>query len=38
MVLVMRLIILLLALFTSPALACGTDTDCMVAERSYRNA
>lgn len=38
MVRVMRLIILLFALFTSPASACGTDTDCRVGDRSYRIA
>jgi polyhydroxybutyrate depolymerase len=32
----MRLMVLLFALFTSPAWACGTDTNCPVGERHYR--
>lgn len=34
----MRLLVLIFVLFTSPALACSADTDCMVGERSFRIA
>jgi polyhydroxybutyrate depolymerase len=34
----MRMITLFFLLFTTPALACGTNTDCMLGDRSYRIA
>lgn len=32
----MRILILLLTLIATPALACGPDTDCLIGERRYR--